>query len=344
MKNPLSGKSYVVSLVVAAAVFSWVYKGVTPENTIESVEKAAEFMPKTEVLKRAFHEDTLTLYGTVNPIDDFSIVSDVSGRVAYAAIEDGQWVRDNEVLLELDSGVLETEISALESKIDSENKRLKGIKKLMSNGYKSEQSLTDQNVLIEQLNSQLRALIDRLEKHTIRSKTNGYVRQFETKYGDRIQPGQSLGIVSDTSVLEIELFVPEKYIDQITRETPISVRVEGYQESMAIISSIDVVANAKTHRFKVTALIENTQQMKAGLSASADLMLAPKQGIRVSPFVLETRDDQLVVDIWDQNQVKTVPVTVLKTFENNEVLIDSSSFNDSVNLVVRGNAYVGGKQ
>lgn len=344
MKNPLSGKSYVVSIVVASAVFAWVYKGVTPENTIASVEKAAEFTPKTTVLNRAFHEDILTLYGTVNPIDDFSIVSDVSGRVAYASIEDGQWVRDGEVLFEIDHDLLESEISALESKIASEEKRLKGIEKLMNNGYKSEQSLSDQKVLIEQLNSQLESLLDRLEKHTIRSKTNGYVRNFETKYGDLVQLGQELGMVSDTSVLEIELFVPEKYIEQITTDTPISVRVDGYHENFAVVSSIDVVANAKTHRFKVTALIENTQQMKAGVSASADLMLAPKQGIRVSPFVLETRDDQLVVDIWDQNQIKTVPVTVLKTFENNEVLIDSTVFEDKVNLVVRGNAYVGGNQ
>lgn len=115
-------------------------------------------------------------------------------------------------------------------------------------------------LLVQQ--EQVNRIQDMLEKYTIRSPFAGYVVAEHTEVGQWVSKGDSIAEVIDLNTIEVEFFVPEKVVSQLSLGMSASVTINAFPEKVftGILSRIVPQADIRSRTFPVKARLPNPQR------------------------------------------------------------------------------------
>lgn len=191
---------------------------------------------------------------------------------------------------------------------------------------------------IKQAEASLKSTLDNLAKTTFNSPIDGIITSLRIEEGEVAiigtmnNPGTVLLTIADLSVMEVEVEVDETDVVGVALGQTARVRVDAFPNtvfdgkvteigSSALQRATGAASTQESKDFKVVVtLAEPSEQLKPGLSASADIIVAERSqalAVPISSLVLRDKEgadpnapagEEEGVFVVEESRVKFVPV------------------------------------
>lgn len=279
----------------------------------------------------------VTASGEIRPKRFVDVSANVSGRITHLLVKEGERVRAGQVLARIDStriaaGTRQSEAAVQSAQADLDRAQadlalarasFERSRRMFEEQLVSSQlfeqaeaevkmkaaAVESQKRRISQLESQLAANADDLEKTVVVAPMDGVVTSLKKEEGESVIGAQSfqptvIMTVGDLSVMEVEVLVDETDIGHLVLGQRAEVRVDALEDvriqgalteigssaiprgtSGATSSASSGTTANQAKDFKVTITLEDPPTtLRPGLNATADITTATKPGVLSVPI------------------------------------------------------------
>src|SRR5919201_3372564 len=193
-RNPMA-KRMIQMLIVTAVVLTAL--GYFKVRQIQAAAQSASFQPPPEavttiVAKQETWPATLSVIGTMAAVQGVTVSADLPGTVSRITFDSGKWVREGELLVELDTRQERAQLEALEAERDLAKVNFGRMKDLADQGVISRveyDQATAQQRSTEARVREIRATIDR---KTIRAPFSGILGIRQVNLGQYLSAGDAI--------------------------------------------------------------------------------------------------------------------------------------------------------
>ena len=145
-------------------------------------------------------------------------------------------------------------------------------------------------------------LQDAMNNYTITAPISGTIIEKDAKAGDAVKAGDTLCIVYDLSYLEMSINVDELQISSISVGQKVQITADAVQDKTYVGTvtrvSMKGASNGGTTTYPVTIRIDDTDGLRPGMNANAEIVVAEANNALVVPnaavmrgsYVLVTKD------------------------------------------------------
>jgi RND family efflux transporter MFP subunit len=295
------------------------------------------------------------LTGTVTSPRSSALSTEVSGLVEAVIVDEGQRVRQGDVILRLDRELEQLKLEAAmaqtrqaELELAETKRRLVDAKRLAQQKTISEndvQSLQaevsiNEAILLRTRSEQKQQQV-RLRWHRVFAPFDGVISQKFTEAGEWISPGDAIAELISLDNLRIEFQVPQSVFPKTRRDTPIQIRLDAIPDTVfdGKINAIVPIANAEARTFMIRVSIDTDESLLTpGMSANAVLRLDTGNKAVVVPRDAILRQPDGRTKVWVVNPDMTVTERIVITgpsFNANMVIRKGLKANEKI--VIRGN-------
>jgi RND family efflux transporter MFP subunit len=198
--------------------------------------------------------------------------------------EEGQRVKQHQILVELGSEILRKRLKATKSSFEEVLSELEiaGIdlrrrKKLFKKRSISEQSYDESRfrvIGLEKRAASLKAEVERLqielEKKIIRAPFDGIVIKRQVDRGEWISEGETVAVIGKDDTIDIVAEVPERFIQYVENGMQVSATVNGRDIAGTVIAIVPR-GDVATRTFPVKIRTANEHSLIEGMSARVTL-------------------------------------------------------------------------
>jgi HlyD family secretion protein len=192
-------------------------------------------------------------------------------------------------------------------------------------------TLQSLNYQIKQAEANLKSMLDDLKKTTYVSPIDGMVTSLRVEEGEVAivgtmnNPGTVLLTIADLSIMEVQVEVDETDVVNVKIGQPARIKVDAFPDQIFEGQVTEIGSSAldrssigsrESRNFKVVITLKDSEhQLKPGLSASADIIVAERKEVLAIPIAA------LVIREAVQAKDKTSPETSLKKEEQEGVFL-----------------------
>ncbi len=153
-----------------------------------------------------------------------NVTTRIPGRIMEICVDEGDSVREGDVIARLDTRPVEAQLSALETKLANIAVNKKRIENLYKAGAIPQQKLDEIETGYSMLADNIRAMKINIADMTIRAPMDGIVTVKVLEVNQMMPPGMPVVIETDPEGTWARFNVPESYLDQISAGKIFSLR------------------------------------------------------------------------------------------------------------------------
>ncbi len=164
--------------------------------------------------------------GNLQANESTNLSTEIGGIVAKINFEEGQAVKQGQLLLSLKNQDLQAQLSELNATKSLAEKKAKRSRQLFEAKGISQEALDEAETSLESINAQRQNLLAELEKTKAVAPFDGFVGLRSVSLGDYLGPNSSFASLIDYKPIKISFSIPEKYLsilqigDSIEFESP----------------------------------------------------------------------------------------------------------------------------
>lgn len=287
--------------------------------------------------------------------------SEVAGIVKAIHVDDGSRVDVNQAIVELDTDIAiinkNTAAAALaeaDAALVESKRRHAELSELKTQSHASKTSVAAAGAQIAlnaaaraRVASELRRANTLLDKHAIAAPFSGLINRKLVEVGQWVDTNTPLVELVDTSLLRLEIPVPQYYFSAVKENTPVQIRFDALPEKVieSTVSSIIPISSNTSRTFRIRVDIANQDRslapgmtakttLRLGSTEQAKSLLAPRDALIRKPD--NTRSIWVVEEIDGIKKVVEMPVSIGRNYRGG-VEILSSNIAPGTKVVVRGN-------
>lgn len=291
--------------------------------------------------------------GSVTSDRTINMSTKVMGRITHLDVEEGDFVKEGDVLIRIKDDNLQAQKSQVESSLIEAQAGLQNVEtnyNRIKNLYEQESATKKEfddisteyemaKAKIKTLKSRLREIEDMLDYTLLTAPFDGYVVSKMFSEGDMAAPGQPIIAFEQENMMKVKFTVPESAVGLFTRNDTVSVDVTaaGYQNGKGIVTNINQAGNRGSRQFAVEVMLPGLEKqpgVKSGMFAEVGLSTEKNRAILVPQAAILERgqltglytlnDDSEIVLRWvrlgDSNGDK---VEVLTGLSEGETFVSS---------------------
>jgi RND family efflux transporter MFP subunit len=251
--------------------------------------------------------------------------SEISGLAGVVRFEEGQRVKQNQVLVELGADILRKRITATKSSFGEALSELEiaGIdlrrrKELFKKRSISEQAYDESRfrvIVLEKRAASLKAEVEllqiELEKKIIRAPFDGIVIRRQVDRGEWISEGETVAVIGKDDTIDIVAEVPERFIQYVEKGMQVNATVDG-KEIAGTVFAIVPRGDVATRTFPVKIRTANEHSLIEGMSARVILPTGEnRQAFIVPRDAVISKFGQNVVFTAVESKSNMVPVEII---------------------------------
>ena len=142
-------------------------------------------------------------------------------------------------------------------------------------------------------------LQDAMNNYTITAPISGTIIEKDAKVGDAVKAGDTLCIVYDLSYLEMSINVDELQISSISVGQKVQITADAVQDKTYVGTvtrvSMKGTSNGGTTTYPVTIRIDDTDGLRPGMNANAEIVVAEAKNALVVPNAAVVRGSYVLV-------------------------------------------------
>lgn len=228
-----------------------------------------EFNKKAEVLVASIPVKSKTFVhrievrGSVESKKNVIISAETMGRVEKIHVEEGDYVKTGEALIELDADIIRNNISEVETQLELATTVFERQENLWKQKIGTEIQYLQAKNNMESLEKRLNTLRSQMAQYYVKAPFSGTVDNVAVKVGEIAQPGVPLIRIINPREMYIKADVSEAYLgkikpgDQVEVYFPIQERTFSSQ-----IKSVSKVINSENRTFRVEINLPETSDFE----------------------------------------------------------------------------------
>lgn len=301
-----------------------------------------------------------TATGTVSSPRSAMLSTAASGLVDALLVDEGDRVSRGDLLLKLDSEIAELTLARLRAAVQQQRTALEDAQRRLAEAEKVGPGGGIAQTLIDSLGAEVQgtqaALAAaeaeaneqraRVERHRLLAPFDGVITQRITELGEWVDPGSGLLELVATTGLRFEFRVAQRFLNVITRDTPVVVSLDSLPDARmsARVDAIVPVSDPGSRTFLVRLVVDNPAEQELvapGMSVSARFSMATgRSGVTVSRDALLRYSDgrNTVWVIEDSDARPIVRERIVQTGLEFDGLVEvTSGLEAGEHVVIEGN-------
>ena len=296
-----------LTLVVIAGLAFVKYK------QIQSAIAQAAYTPPPEAVTTAKAQQmtwpsTLNAIGTVAAVQGVVVSADLPGTVDKIAFESGKWVREGDVLVQLDTRQERAQLAAVEAQRDLAAVNFGRMQNLAKDGIISRSDFDTAAANQKETEARVGEIRATIERKTIRAPFSGVLGLRQVNLGQYLSAGDPVVPLQSLNPIYVNFGVPQQDAAQVRmgREVRIAARELAGIEFGGRVTALDSVVDPSTRNIQVQATLSNPGnklrpgmfvQAELGLGQSQTVITIPTSGVSYAPygdsvFVVTTLKDE----------------------------------------------------
>lgn len=317
--------------------------------------QAQEQPPASVVVTKVVREtiaETQSVIGTLFYERTSEVSTDVTGLVEEILVREGDRVLEGDILVRLDTKLLDSDISLKRTRIAQNDLRLQNTEKhfkRLESLYKesgvSEKDYDDalytfQDAKLEKQARQeeLANLLIKKERSVIHAPFNGIILTKDVDSGAWVQQGKKLVSLGSSDDLFVRAPIGESLLRYLKKGQQLSVTLNAFERKVeGRVEDIDPVADVKTKTIFVKIRIPAQEVIAANMSATVHLPASTEKELSIIPraAVIKFQGKDFVYSVKD-NKAAILPVHIA-AFMGDKVGVDSPHIVAGMVVVVEGN-------
>lgn len=235
----------------------------------------------TVVAQRVTWPSTTSVIGTVAAIQGVTVGADLPGTIDKIHFESGQWVKEGDILVELDTRQERAQLASLEAQRDLAKVNYDRAQELVKAGVISKQdydsSLAQQKATEAQVGDTKAAIA----RKTIHAPFSGMLGIRQVSLGQYLAAGQAIVSLQSLNPIYVNFGVPQQDTPKVrmghdVRVTNMDLPGLGFSGR---ITALDSVINEQTRNIQVQATLANKDdKLRPGMYVQVELPLGqPRQ-------------------------------------------------------------------
>ncbi len=238
----------IIAVSIAAAVLAGLY---ARANLAAEDTQRAPLTVETRFIERS--QDLVVDHwfsGRVEPRQRLQLASELSGKVEVIRVDEGSTVTRGDVLLELDTSLLQADRKRLQASLagvkaerDLAARRLKRQKDLKVDGFSATDTIDEIETSLKLFSSQQASILAQLEhtdiqleKSVVRAPFNANIQQRFTDVGAVINTGTPLLELLESGVAEVKVGVPVDVARAVSAGDTRRVLIDGVERQATVLS------------------------------------------------------------------------------------------------------------
>ncbi len=286
------------------------------KEALEEESFGAASVKVFEVKKQKISEK-LHYTGVIEALKNVNITPDVGGKIAKIHVEEGERVREGQLLAELDTRAIRLQLEQAKAALAVAEANHKDAQRNMERmeRLKSEKAVSDQQyekiklayeaaeAQLQQARAALNLAQHSLDVSLMKAPFSGVVASKNAEVGDVINPmmggfSASSGVLTlmDFSRVKIEVDVPHRDIVRIKKGQPAQLLVTVFPDKafQGRVAIVNLTADPLTKKFKVEVRINNSDfvlrpntfgEVTLEVSTHEDALVIPQKSILESKYV-----------------------------------------------------------
>jgi membrane fusion protein (multidrug efflux system) len=274
-----------VVLVIIAAL------GFVKYRQIQSAIAQAVFQPPPEavttiVAQQDTWPSTLSAIGTVAAVQGVTVSADLPGTVDRIAFVSGKWVRQGDVLVELDTRQERAQLAAVEAQRDLAGVNYSRRQGLLKEGIISREDFDTAAAGQKETEARVGEIRATIERKTIRAPFSGVLGLRQVNLGQYLSAGDPIVPLQSLNPVYVNFGIPQQEAGQakIGRPVRISARDLAGPEFGGRVTAVDSVVDPATRNIQVQATLANPDgQLRPGMFVQAHLVVGASQSVIAIP-------------------------------------------------------------
>jgi membrane fusion protein, multidrug efflux system len=261
-------------------------------NTVSDIEG---FVVKPSVI-----DQTISISGTIKPMEETVLMPEVAGRVVMINLEEGKFVKHGTILIKLFDEDLQAQLHKAQAQLDlAEQTQIRQSELMKVNGIS--QLDYDQSVLqVHSIKADIEVLKVQIRKTEVHAPFDGVIGLRNISLGAEVTPSTSLATIRSIQQLKLDFSVPEKYSTQVKPGSKVQFTIQGDDNKHdASVMATEEGIDAGTRNLKVRALVKmDNSVFIPGTFANVELKLNENKNALMVPtqaIIPRERDKQLII-------------------------------------------------
>lgn len=333
-------KKIVIISLISASLFAQ-EKGAPPPSLVN-----------TQALVKSSVNPLSEFIGTVNFDQKSTLASESEGLVKSINFEVGKSVKKGEVLVQIDSSLLNASIASQKAMLEIAKHEFQNAKKdferysvLLQNKSISQKTYDDaslkhesakQTVLAQ--SATLENLVIQKNKKSVRAPYDGIIVEKDINLNEWLTEGKAVAIIVNTSELEIMFNLPLNFVNGLKKDMDYDIQVGNSMVKAKLYAAIpkgDKLTRTFPVRFKAHAnnkFIFDGAQAKVKLSKNGkiDALMINRDA------VIKRFGNNVIFTINKQSQAVMIPVKIVG-YEGFNAAIAAQGLKEGMPVVTKGN-------
>lgn len=280
------------------------------------------------------------------------VSADVSGLVAKVFVKEGDSVAKGDLLVQLDTEILDQEITLKQNEIEQAQlaielaeKSVTRLKSLLEKMGTSEKNYDDaffafQDSQLEKKSAQieLEKLLIQKRKSGIKAPFDGIILERNAESGEWVQQGKQLVAIGSLDNIIVRVPVEESILRFVAPGTEIPLTINAVnREVTGKILRIHPVADVRTKNVFIEVSIPAFEGMIANMSATAFIPTSTAKELSIIPrdALVKFQGKDFVYTI-KEGKASILPVNIV-TFLGSKIGADNPNFVDKMVVITEGN-------
>lgn len=293
----MRAKLLIVTLVVVAGVGFLAFQArdrlattlgfrPPPAATTQTARPARGAPVETAMVTTGEIRETTETIGTLSANETVTIAPEIAGRITALNFVEGAEAQKDQVLVELDSAILEGELKQAEADLSLAEDAYERASQLAKRGAGTVVALEQATAQRVAVRVKVELARTRLDKTRIRTPFAGFVGLRTISVGNFVNAGQGIVTVTSIDPIKVDFRVPELFLSNLNKGQMVDVAVDAFPGRVfkGTVYAIDPIVDVNGRAVRLRAHVDNKDRSLApGLFARVTLTIGEKPDAILMP-------------------------------------------------------------
>jgi membrane fusion protein (multidrug efflux system) len=249
----------------------------------------------TVVAQKQTWPSTMSVIGTAAAIQGVTVSADLPGTIDKIHFESGQWVKEGEILVELDTRQERAQLASLEAQRDLAGINYGRAQQLVKEGVIAKQEFDNASAQQKATEAQVGDIKAAIARKMIRAPFSGVIGIRQVSLGQYLAAGQAIVSLQTLSPIYVNFGVPQQDTGKVIPGHVLRV-TNNDLPGMAFtgrITALDSVISEQTRNIQVQAIVTNKDnklrpgmflQVELPLGSPREVIPLPASAINYAPY------------------------------------------------------------
>ena len=249
----------------------------------------------TVVAKKEVWPSSFSVIGTAAAIQGVTVSADLPGTIDKIHFESGQWVKEGEILVELDTRQERAQLASLEAQRDLAKVNYDRAQQLVGAGVIAKQDYDNATAQQKATEAQVGDIKAAIARKTIKAPFSGVLGIRQVSLGQYLAAGQAIVSLQTLSPIYVNFGVPQQDAGRVVPGHLVRVTNNDLpgMSFTGRINALDSVINEQTRNIQVQTIVANKEnKLRPGMFVQVELPLGgprevislPASAINYAPY------------------------------------------------------------